>query len=330
MSLQNHNNVLYSSTDTVIQVAGTNASRSVQVVASATCINTSPNAAPARQGTKHMKRTYETTPRSNDAESTKDTKGNTLRKLIAIGALSTIALTGCATNNAEAKDDKATTQETEAPKPEKEIAPAEAWGGIEPGLEGEALTKAFEIPAGLSDEALAQTFIDKINAWNMYGASDKLADDYFNNTSIGSDEFEAGLEKQAAATSEAVVAALFDEGAFTHMNSMAQQLVDFQTSVNAHSANFYVLTSKAAGNAEDLEPYRRFDEITQVEVQDPEKVDPTARLLEITFLEKSNTDKNHADDLGATETDPKGAETHYKVGFTTVDGTEKITFIRYW
>ena len=85
------------------------------------------------------------------------------RKLAAIGALSTIALTGGA-SNVDAKPGPGETSVTAEPTETAEPTPTPVETGPS-ATEIEARIQELQMPAGLSDEELAEAYIDRYIQW---------------------------------------------------------------------------------------------------------------------------------------------------------------------
>lgn len=82
---------------------------------------------------------------------------NVLTRLVTIGALSSIALTGCAAEQAPEKPPVSTEQTTETPEP------------VEVEKTFEQLVDEQKIEAGLSAEEYAETLFGRFAAWNLAG-----------------------------------------------------------------------------------------------------------------------------------------------------------------
>lgn len=126
------------------------------------------------------------------------------QKLAAIGALSSVALTGCATQNVSAEPGpSSSTSASEAPTPTPtETAASQA--------EVDAKIKKLEIPAGLEPEALGAAIIDRLNQWSNEGADAsakaKLIDDAPTDETI-----EETAQRLAQQNAELYAVALFGE-----------------------------------------------------------------------------------------------------------------------
>lgn len=261
---------------------------------------------------------------TNTTETNLDKKNRLtgLHRLAAIGALSTLALTGCAADNGGAAPSPSETTQTqveEEPTPTP-AATAEAYGGIEPNLEGEALTAAFEIPAGLSDEELAQAFIDRMNAWMMYGATPERAAEWLADRSKGSDGWLTEYGAVASNNEDAISPALFTEEAITSEGNIS--LLALMQEINADSIYRYVRTSFPDLDPEDTEPYLRWRELVGVKDVSTYQTEDGTRSLQIAYVEKANGDKNTA--LGDNQALSEGIEGFWNVAFVTDSSHERI------
>ncbi len=263
---------------------------------------------------------------TNTTETNLDKKNRLtgLHRLAAIGALSTLALTGCAADNVGAAPSPSETTQTqveEEPTPTP-AATAEAYGGIEPYLEGEALTAAFEIPAGLSDEELAQAFVDRMNAWMMYGATPELAAKW-DSSSEGNDYWKSEFDKVSSDNESAISPALFTEDAIASEGGLS--ILTLMQEINADSLYRYILSSFPDRNPEDIEPYVRWREVANVDDVTPPSAADGTRTLQISYVERANTDKN---DTAMDETSElnliKGIEGFWNVAFVTDGSNETI------
>lgn len=98
-----------------------------------------------------------------------------LRKLAAVGALSAIALTGCAANNVEAQPSPVETTTSASPVPLETTEPTPAETP-QPGATYETYTvEELQIPAGLSDEEFGRLVVEeRLALWVNAGANEGL------------------------------------------------------------------------------------------------------------------------------------------------------------
>lgn len=84
---------------------------------------------------------------------------------LAAGMALVLILAGCGPtgNNEPTPNETSQSEETEVPET--------------PEIDPVAITAEFEIPTGLSDEQLAQTYVDRVNAYWNYGTEPELVDD---------------------------------------------------------------------------------------------------------------------------------------------------------
>lgn len=213
------------------------------------------------------------------------------------------------------------------PTPEGPQIPekAEAYGGIEQGLEGEALIKAFEIPAGLSNEEYAQAFINRKNAWTMYGSTPELAKEYWSDG--GGASTESTIEKISSENGSNIRSALFSDDIKDSPGSPTKSLVDKfvsnMTTMNRVSLDLWLRTIPypeiAPGNKE---AYVRTTTIDKIEDQSQYAGSKT-RSIRITCTEKTNSDKNEAKTL-STNISSEDSQVRYTITTITVNGVEKI------
>lgn len=129
-------------------------------------------------------------------------------KLAAIGALSSVALTGCAAQNVDAKSapSASTSAEASSASP-SETAPSQA--------EIDAKVTSLEIPAGLDTVALGSAIIDRLNQWANDGSDASLEQRIDNEVPQGKSLEEIAAEI-AAENREVYAVALFGENYRAH------------------------------------------------------------------------------------------------------------------
>lgn len=247
-------------------------------------------------------------------------------KFAAVGALSAIALTGCATNNAEAKGPASETTtsapaETEAP----ELTPLEkAEQAYEATLlSPEELTEQFRIPAGLSDEELATKFLENVDNWMNYGANPELPAYIYEiaDSDVANELYRKVADEAAAAIIPAMFVSNWQESGVVMGGH--NQLADFVPNIQGNNARIMSYYNKTSGDfSSDVEPYRRWSELASVESLGD---NDTQRELFLVYRELSNDDKNRADDLGAGEVDAKGLLIGASVTFDEIDGFEYVS-----
>lgn len=205
--------------------------------------------------------------------------------VLALGLAAGLALTGCASSAPEAPS-SATTEEAE---PEVQ-SPEEYRAAYEASiLRGDALTEHFLIPAGLSDEELAETIISRIEEWENYGSNEQL------HAWISNDLFEDSPTLQEKVDDVASMnAAGIKDALFTADWQQKESLVQFGDRMehnNASTLGFFWQTTI------DPEPYRTWAEVASV---NSSQLDEQSRQLEVSFVEYANTDKNRSHELGQT------------------------------
>ena len=205
---------------------------------------------------------------------------------------------------------------------------AEAYGGIEQGLEGEALTRAFEIPAGLSNEEFAKAFTDRKSAWAMYGSTPELAKQYWDEAA-GGNETAAAISDLSKSNAASIRSALFSDAVVDRPGNPSKTRIDtfvsHMTAVNNFTLGVWVRTIPYPEiYPENKEPYTRVTSIVSVEDESQYASDSTRRI-KLVCVEKENIDKNNSEDLNAGVLGTEGKQTTYIITTTTINGVEKIT-----
>ena len=172
----------------------------------------------------------------------------------------------------------------------------------------------LEIPAGLSDEELAEVTVERLVSWSN-AASD--------NEEIHSDwvSFEGETVDYATSVSQDN-ATYFTESLFVdgwESNENLAFVANANTNINSLALYLNLVTSNPENG--DIEPYRIKEDIQSVNTLNK---DETGRTLEIITLSSNNSDQNRALELasGSVETSPY--ETYLKITYVTVNGKEKI------
>jgi len=204
---------------------------------------------------------------------------------------------------------------------------AESYGGIEQGLEGEALTKAFEIPAGLDNEGYAKALIDRKNAWTMYGSTPELAKQYWNEAA-GGNETTATISRLSSSNTASIRNALFSNTVTDSPGNPRKTDIDkfasHMTSVNEFTLALWVRTIPYPEvNPENKEAYTRIttiDSITDVSKNSSNNT----RWIKLTVTERENVDKNKSKELNAGVLGTEGLQTTYIISTTVENGVEKI------
>jgi hypothetical protein len=205
---------------------------------------------------------------------------------------------------------------------------AESYGGIKQGLEGEALTKAFEIPAGLSNEEFAKAFADRKSAWAMYGSTPELAKQYWGEAA-GGNETAANISNISKSNAAAIRSALFSDTVTDRPGNPRKTRIDtfvsYMTAVNEYTLGVWARTIPYPEvYPENKEPYTRITSVVSLEDESQYAADST-RGIKLICIEKENVDKNNSRELNAGILGTEGKETTYIINTTTINGVEKIT-----
>lgn len=230
-------------------------------------------------------------------------------KLAAIGALSSIALTGCASQNVSAEPGpsvsvSASEASTSTPS---ETAPSRA--------EIEAKIEKLEIPAGLDTVSLGGAIIDRLNQWANDGSNQALYDRFMaapSGTSI--EDVSAEI---AAGNREAYAVALFGEGYQGHPS--VATYVNQSEGVNRDTVAAYGGT-EWNDQATNSEGYRSWRELLAPYAQLISE-DGGVRKYVFDYDFHDNADKNIVDE----GTLPKGGKLFVTV--EAIDGHDIITDI---
>ncbi len=152
-------------------------------------------------------------------------------------------------------------------------------------LRGEELTEHFRIPAGLSDEELAETIMDRVDEWENYGANKELSL-WLNNRDLSetAPSLQELVDEVSRENREAIEDALFTND-LTEVLPFVERLERTNSSV----LGFFKQTSG------DTEAYRTWSKITTISGI---AMDESTRRIDISFTSHANTDKNRAVELG--------------------------------
>ncbi len=214
------------------------------------------------------------------------------------------ALAGCAPS--EAKPD---VTQSQAPSPEvTETAPTSEETST-PEVSIEEQIEALKIPTGLSNEDLAQAYIDLSNEWWTAGADDQLREDSLE-ANLSWDDF---LPQVAAENAQIYAPALY--GPDWQTNPAIQEVLSNKISANQNMlANFtYTAWSDDPENKEAYDSWMEVAKVTEVTKSD------STRTLVITYSNHNNAEKNAVDD--GTLVPSEAVE----LVFTEVDGSEVVT-----
>ena len=190
---------------------------------------------------------------------------------------------------------------------------AESYGGIEQGLEGEALTKAFA---------------DRKSAWAMYGSTPELAKQYWGEAA-GGNETAANISNISKSNAAAIRSALFSDTVTDRPGNPRKTRIDtfvsYMTAVNEYTLGVWARTIPYPEvYPENKEPYTRVTSVVSLKDESQYASDST-RGIKLICIEKENVDKNNSRELNAGVLGTEGKETTYIINTTTINGIEKIT-----
>lgn len=232
--------------------------------------------------------------------------------LIALGLAAVLALSGCA----PADKPEPVNEEIEE-KPE-----ARPYASTI--LHGEELTKEFEIPTGLSDQELGETFAESINAWENYGANPSLEAEVLGK-GLGDDEKLAIYSDLAEKNADAIAPAILGDDWGNH--PVSSQLKRQLQENNSVTLNLNALTSDKEYDEESWATY--IEDVITTNISDEFTLEG-GRRLRIEYVVKDNSDKNRVDKLTQVEQYPaEGKLTVIEATFIEVDGKTVAVEIDY-
>lgn len=228
-------------------------------------------------------------------------------------ALATWSLAACDTTVASASGTPSTEQ-TLAP----EASPSPS--SVENNAEREKLIKSLEIPANLSTQQLAETYIQRVNTWNNFGSKPNIGDIYikqnedeFNKTGVDNLQPIDFAHTYMEGYSDEFAEALYVD----HNNKDIKALTDVSGGVLY--AYMSTVNNQTNGAQEGYKTTATLDSATE---DTTNKVEGQ-RTLVIDLTQSDNSDKMGSIKLNATGSG-KWEET---VVFKTVDGTDKIVSV---
>ena len=186
---------------------------------------------------------------------------------------------------------------------------------------GEQIAEDFKIPAGLSDQELAGVFADRLTKMMSCGYDPLLYEEYVHQDTSRDTFVDSRLTGIAAACQKYIAPALFTESAL-EQPTVVKFLKNAQDE-HAYNLDLRVLTS---GNpTENEESYQVTYTPRGVTNQTLQGANPSTRALSFSVLQKSNVDKNRADeDLGA-RLDTAGSERKFFITFIDTGSQTLIT-----
>jgi len=271
---------------------------------------------------------------SSEAPEAIDTKKPRKKGIIAgtaIAAAAGVALSGALAlgigSSREVEADSENLPPAPDPTATSEVTPSiEVTDNNPEELSEDELLENFRIPAGLSDEELSVAFTKASETWNNFGTSPSLANEFLEiGQAEGRDAALRYFDEISAESTEKIVPLLFTSDAFN--NGKVSEYIENRELTQAANLNLYSVTS--GRQAEDLEPYKLTTELISYQnITEPE-VSESQRDLYLVITQKSNTDKNRADDLGENTFGPEGLVSTLTVTFVNDGTTEKISNIEY-
>lgn len=205
-------------------------------------------------------------------------------------------------------DRQPTTSASGEPSKTPEVTPT-------PNSTAEALTiQSAEIPAGLTPEQLGTTFIDRVSAWDMAGATEVNSAEYTKAIAAGTtSDF---LKQISEANGNIYAAALFGSD-----ESLWQQpYVDNAKNANANHAELWFKTSAGVSKL-DVKPYQWWVTVDAVSVVT--QADGLV-TLKIDATEHEEL-RNRALQLEKHPETLDGTQETWTVNFKTVGNTEQVT-----
>ena len=186
---------------------------------------------------------------------------------------------------------------------------------------GEQITEDFRIPSGLSDQELASTFADRLTKMMGCGYDPLLYDEYSHEDTSRDTFVDSRLTGIAASCQKYIAPAMFSDGA-----RGTESVIKFlKRSQDEHAYNLDIRVLTSGNPTENEESYQVSYSPRKVTNETPTGVNPATRILTFSLIEKSNVDKNRAnEDLGVT-LDTVGIERKFSVGFKEEGGSTKIT-----
>jgi len=172
----------------------------------------------------------------------------------------------------------------------------------------------LEIPAGLSDEELAEVTVERLTSWSNAGSdNEKIHTDWVGFEGETMDYARSVSEDNAKYFEES----LFEEG--WESNENLAFVANANTNINALDLSLNLVTSNPENG--DIEAYRTKEDIQSVTTLNK---DETGRTLEIITLSSNNSDQNRALELAPDAVETSPYETYMKITYVTVNGKEKI------
>ena len=250
-------------------------------------------------------------------ESGPDKKKSPVSKIVATGAAAALALglAGCGSNNTEASPviPTETTNVELDPWSDENLAILEEkfWDSIETK---EELAESLVMPSSLSSEELGHAFIGNLDKLSNYGATVELDEWVFNLAPSEEDE-RAMYDQIATQAQEAALEAMFAEDRPADRAGInTASLIDKVKEVNIAVLSTYNRTTNT-NNIEDVESFRMWSEVDSVEDITPSSGGESERVLVINIIQRTNDDKNRADEIINSDVTHEGSPVEMTVTF---------------
>ena len=250
-------------------------------------------------------------------ESGPDKKKSPVSKIVATGAAAALALglAGCGSNNTEASPviPTETTNVELDPWSDENLAILEEkfWDSIETK---EELAESLVMPSSLSSEELGHAFIGNLDKLSNYGATVELEEWVFNR-GANEEDVRAICDQIATQAQEAALEAMFAEDRPADRAGInTASLIDNVKEINIAVLSTYYRTTNT-NDIEDVESFRMWSEVDSVEDITPSSGGESERVLVINIIQKTNDDKNRADEIINSDVTHEGRPIEMTVTF---------------
>lgn len=267
----------------------------------------------------------------NAAESTRSnilevTSSSELRKkLIAAGAAGALALGMAACSSGGEKADAISEPVPQSTEMVVEAPETPLYTETLP--QGEELREMFYIPSGLSDEELARTYLQRLDSWNNFAATDEMSAQRKADYSVNFDELRKTVTGNAAAD---IIPALFSE-------SFIQDNQDWLDKITDENQKIILVRNATMPGAtpQDKEPYRVWREFDSVESQsegadmfgDPGRYSPEGVGVTMYSTYYDNSNLNRAGELRGNAEEKLYLGEKVKTQIRFVDGGDGRMYI---
>jgi len=179
----------------------------------------------------------------------------------------------------------------------------------------------YHIPAKLSDEQLAQAFIDMQNNMVAEGASTAFRTEAMSQN--GTPAVIAFCQQRAEDNIKNISSVVLAEGAGD--NSGVAEWLNNTQDINGADLYLYSLTS--GDDPADKQPYKRWAELTGV--KDLGSKAPNTRVLEISWHEYENDEDNRIGEIGSEPYKSIEGTGKITVTFVEIDGSSQISNVHF-